>query len=441
MDTLNEVMTTQQRIKRAMIMARNRSKIERARERSRARLADAKKIVERAMRLARQIVRKRVVGERGERYEDLSPAEKVEIDKVMQKRKDAIKKVALRLIQQVRKKEFERFKSFYMGKQLDHLHTESVELDVGKLLYEMIEAVQDNLITEADRQLLEANFGDHEDFDLFKSYFVESLALEEGDSEMAMLRVSLLENLDDWFNEKWVRVDTKGNIKGDCAREEGEGKPKCLPFDRARGMSKEDRARAARRKRRQDSDVDRPGTGNKPINVATESFIVEKSVPKNPKLWARAKAWAKSEYDVYPSAYANAGAAKWYKKHGGTWIAEETLIEALVRRSIGATKFSLAGNIKSDSTIARRSRRSATKVTGGIRGGTSLIRRRIIDRETGKVRTVEPSDYMRKITQARLRTAARALSVGDKSGTSYYQQHTPSTSNRSRISVRTRRPM
>ena len=133
------------------------------------------------------------------------------------------------------------------------------------------------------------------------------------------------ESLKDWFGKgpkgDWVRMDTKGNIKGDCAREPGEGKPKCLPRSKAHSMSKKDRASAARRKRAKDPQVDRPGTGNKPINVRTESleYIEEKSKPNNPKLWARAKAKAKSKFDVYPSAYANGWAAKWYKSKGGTW--------------------------------------------------------------------------------------------------------------------------
>jgi len=41
--------------------------------------------------------------------------------------------------------------------------------------------------------------------------------------------------------------------------------------------------------------------------------------PTNPALWSRAKAAAKSKYKVYPSAYANGFASKWYKKHGGSW--------------------------------------------------------------------------------------------------------------------------
>ena len=50
-----------------------------------------------------------------------------------------------------------------------------------------------------------------------------------------------------------------------------------------------------------------------------EEYIDEKNVPNNPKLWSRAKALAKQKFDVYPSAYANGWAAKWYKSKGGTW--------------------------------------------------------------------------------------------------------------------------
>jgi len=187
------------------------------------------------------------------------------------------------------------------------------------------------------------------------------------------------EDLRKWFSQKWVRMDTKGNIKGDCAREEGEGKPKCLPLAKASAMDKEDRAAAARRKRREDPVADRPGKGGKPVNVATEEvstsdlikkshskrgapgtlkakiqgpltlakvrslknrpgattldkkqanfyinmhseeYLEEKNVPTNPSLWARAKSLARSKFDVYPSAYANGWAAKWYKGKGGGW--------------------------------------------------------------------------------------------------------------------------
>jgi hypothetical protein len=76
------------------------------------------------------------------------------------------------------------------------------------------------------------------------------------------------ESLHDWFTkEKWVRMDTKGNIKGPCAREPGEGKPKCLPQSKAHNLGKKGRASAAARKRREDPNPDRHG---KAINVNTK---------------------------------------------------------------------------------------------------------------------------------------------------------------------------
>ena len=83
-----------------------------------------------------------------------------------------------------------------------------------------------------------------------------------------------LEDLRKWFGKgkkgDWVRVGTDGEIKGPCAREPDEGKPKCMPRSKAHSMTKKDRASSARRKRRQDPMADRPGTGNKPIMVKTD---------------------------------------------------------------------------------------------------------------------------------------------------------------------------
>ena len=47
--------------------------------------------------------------------------------------------------------------------------------------------------------------------------------------------------------------------------------------------------------------------------------LLEKNIPTNPSKWAYYKAQAKKKFDVYPSAYANAWAAKQYKAAGGGW--------------------------------------------------------------------------------------------------------------------------
>lgn len=140
-----------------------------------------------------------------------------------------------------------------------------------------------------------------------------------------------------WFHNQsaggepgWDRYNTKGERIGKCGdKTPGEGKPKCLSRQKAAKMSKTEIGNATKRKRRKDPDTDRPGTGNKPINVSNrigenrmksfKSFIAEKNEPTNPKLWAASIAAAKSKFDVYPSAYANAWASKHYKGKGGGW--------------------------------------------------------------------------------------------------------------------------
>lgn len=60
--------------------------------------------------------------------------------------------------------------------------------------------------------------------------------------------------------------------------------------------------------------------GEESKNEETE-YLEEKSIPTNPSLWSKAKSLAKQKFDVYPSAYANGWAAKWYKSKGGSWKA------------------------------------------------------------------------------------------------------------------------
>jgi len=68
------------------------------------------------------------------------------------------------------------------------------------------------------------------------------------------------DDLDKWFKEKWVRIGANGEILGPCgAREEKEGKPKCLPQAKAQAMSEEERQTIVARKRKADPDPERRG--------------------------------------------------------------------------------------------------------------------------------------------------------------------------------------
>ena len=148
---------------------------------------------------------------------------------------------------------------------------------------------------------------------------------------------SLQEDLRDWFSKTsphgdWKRINSKGEAIGPCAREPGEPKPKCMSAAKRASLSKKERAAAVRAKREHDPNPERKG---KPINVSnygkgkiSENMenLQEKNAPTNPELWSRAKALARSKFDVYPSAYANGWASKWYKSKGGSW---KTVSEAV----------------------------------------------------------------------------------------------------------------
>ena len=58
------------------------------------------------------------------------------------------------------------------------------------------------------------------------------------------------------------------------------------------------------------------------------NLFVEKNTPTNPSKWSYYKSQAKKKFDVYPSAYANAWAAKMYKGAGGGWRKSENIDEA-----------------------------------------------------------------------------------------------------------------
>ncbi len=50
------------------------------------------------------------------------------------------------------------------------------------------------------------------------------------------------EDLRNWFKEKWVRIDTQGNIAGDCGTmPDDTTMQRCLPEKKAKSLSKSER--------------------------------------------------------------------------------------------------------------------------------------------------------------------------------------------------------
>jgi len=99
-----------QRMKRSRMMRRLAPRLKRAKKIKAKLMAKPERLVVRAAKAARNIIRKRSAGKMGENYKNLSPAQKISIDKIVERKKGQIDKMAKRLMPKVRKAEVERLK-------------------------------------------------------------------------------------------------------------------------------------------------------------------------------------------------------------------------------------------------------------------------------------------------------------------------------------------
>lgn len=105
------VLSFSQRIKRARTMKRLAPRMKNLRRIKKFRMADKDILMKRARKQAIKMFRKKVAGEKGEHYSQLSPAAKISIDKLVQKKMPAVTKLAQRLLPKVRKAEVDRLRT------------------------------------------------------------------------------------------------------------------------------------------------------------------------------------------------------------------------------------------------------------------------------------------------------------------------------------------
>ena len=109
-ESVDEALTLQQRMKRSRLMKRMKARIKIGRDRARRKMANKQKLERRAMRQARAQIAKKLT--RGIPKGELSFARKQEIEKRLDKPalKQRIKRIAKRIFKDVRKKEVQRKK-------------------------------------------------------------------------------------------------------------------------------------------------------------------------------------------------------------------------------------------------------------------------------------------------------------------------------------------
>jgi predicted transcriptional regulator len=121
-DTLAEkkALTLVQRQRRARILRAKEPKMQRAKEVSKHKLASEEKLKARAIIKARNIVKMRFAARKGTPYTQLTTSEKIQVDKVVDKKVKLIKRLATRLLPSLRKAEVNRLASFQSGAKLQH---------------------------------------------------------------------------------------------------------------------------------------------------------------------------------------------------------------------------------------------------------------------------------------------------------------------------------
>jgi hypothetical protein len=125
---LERVVSLVQRRKRAISMKRREPKMVRRRQILKTRLASKEKLMQRAMRMAKQMLRRKMAGSRGSQYQYLGPTERLNIDKMIEPRAKAIKKIAMRLLPRIQSGERKRLSAVQTGKSTKGVYKTSTSL-------------------------------------------------------------------------------------------------------------------------------------------------------------------------------------------------------------------------------------------------------------------------------------------------------------------------
>jgi hypothetical protein len=115
LDEQRKPLTVSQRKVIGRRMKRLAPKLQRIKKMKAKKMAGADVIKKRAQKAAIQIVRKKVAGKKGQTYNQLTPGDKIAVDRLVAKKSAMIQKLAKRLIPATRKKEIARLKSLRAG--------------------------------------------------------------------------------------------------------------------------------------------------------------------------------------------------------------------------------------------------------------------------------------------------------------------------------------
>jgi len=113
------VLNLVQRRKRAMVMRKYKNKIKMARERMKRRMPTNDRVAKIAQKRARNIVKQKIMGKMGGSYDSLDNAQKMMIDKRVEKKSAMIKKLAKRLLPQIKRELMKKKSNMNVNEELE----------------------------------------------------------------------------------------------------------------------------------------------------------------------------------------------------------------------------------------------------------------------------------------------------------------------------------
>ena len=126
------VVDLQQRRKMARTMKRLAPRLKRKKEISRTKMANKGKLSKRSAKAATNLLRTKYAGKNGGKYASLSPAQKMTVDRMIEKKRGMVGKLAKRMLPKIRKAEQERLKNYRSSKN-EEKEPEKYEIGTDKL--------------------------------------------------------------------------------------------------------------------------------------------------------------------------------------------------------------------------------------------------------------------------------------------------------------------
>ena len=126
-------------------------------------------------------------------------------------------------------------------------------MDIGDILYQNRDQIELDFGPRTFKMLQSSLMMDNEAYVrnwLIKNGYMDEEKLPFEEQAINKIREYVKENLRNWFKkEKWKRIDTQGNIKGDCGTmPKGKKTQRCLPQAKAQSLTKKQRAATSRKK-------------------------------------------------------------------------------------------------------------------------------------------------------------------------------------------------